>query len=80
MELKGFSLEEVTVELSHEKIHADDCEQCETTKGKVDRIIKNIEIKGDISDEEKQRMLETAEKCPVNRTLKSEIIIDSPTK
>lgn len=79
-ERKGIALEEVTVELSHEKIHAKDCKQCETTRGKVDNIGKRIELKGDLSEEEHKRILEIAEKCPVNRTLKSEINIESPAK
>ena len=79
-ERKGLPLEEVIVEMSHQKIHAEDCEQCETTSGKVDKIIKHIELKGDLSSEEQKRILEIAEKCPVNRTLKAEIIIESPAE
>lgn len=78
-ERKGLPLEGVTVELTHEKIHAEDCEQCQTTNGKVDKIVKHIVLKGDLSSEERKRVLEIAEKCPVNRTLKSEIIIESQT-
>ena len=77
---KEIPLEEVVVDLRHEKIHADDCEQCETRKGKVDKIVKTIKIKGDLNTEQQQRLLEIAEKCPVNRTLKSEIIIESSHK
>ena len=79
-ERKGLPLEEVIVELSHEKIHAEDCEQCQTTNGKIDKIVKHIELKGDLSSKEQKRVLEIAEKCPVNRTLKSEIIIESPAE
>lgn len=74
---KGIPLEKVVVDLEHEKIHAEDCEQCETAKGKVDRIIKTIHVRGDLSEDQKQRLYEIAEKCPVNRTLKSEIIIET---
>ncbi len=76
-ERKDIPLEEVTVDLQHEKIHAEDCEQCETREGKVDKITKTIKIKGDCSEDQERRLLEIAEKCPVNRTLKSEIVIES---
>ena len=74
---EGDEDEEVTVDLQHEKIHAEDCEQCETREGKVDKITKTIKIKGDCSEDQERRLLEIAEKCPVNRTLKSEIVIES---
>lgn len=76
-EHKGLALEGVEVLLSHEKIHADDCEGCETKKGKVDQIIKSITVTGDFSEEQKQRFYEIAERCPVNKTLLSEVSIKS---
>lgn len=76
-ERKGISLNEVVVDLQHTKIHAEDCSECETKEGKVDKITKNIRIKGDFNEEQKKRILEIAERCPVNRTLKSEIHIES---
>jgi len=72
-ERKGMPLEEVEVKLQHEKIHAKDCANCETSNGKIDRIYKTISLSGPLSDEQKQRLHEIAEKCPVNKTLKSEI-------
>ena len=74
---KNISLESVEVLLAHDKIHAEDCESCETTKGKIDRIVKSIRISGSLSVEQKEKLYEIAEKCPVNRTLKSEIHIES---
>ena len=74
---KEIPLKEVTVDLQHEKIHADDCEQCETRDGKVDKITKTIKLGGDLSKDQQKRLFEIAEKCPVNRTLKSEIVIES---
>jgi len=76
-EHKGIPLEKVRVSLKHEKIHPKDCAECETASGKIDRIEKEIFIEGDLTDEQKTKLLEIAEKCPVNRTLKSEINIMS---
>ena len=76
-ERKGFKLDHVEVRLSHSKIHAEDCEKCETKKGLVDHIQTDITIKGDLTEEERQRIFDIAEKCPVHRTITNEIIIDS---
>lgn len=72
---KEWPLEKVTVRLSHEKIHAEDCEECETAEGKVDRIERRITVEGDLTKEQRERLLEIADRCPVSRTLKSEINI-----
>ncbi len=77
---KGIPLEDVVVELQHEKIHAKDCAECETKSGKIDKIFKKIELTGQLSAEQKNRLLEIAEKCPVKRTLKSEIIVVADLK
>jgi uncharacterized OsmC-like protein/esterase/lipase len=74
---KGLDLDSVEVLLAHEKIHAEDCDGCETKKGKVDQITKTIKISGQLSPEEKKRIYEIAEKCPVNKTLLSEVQIKS---
>ena len=74
-EHKKLPLERVSVTLSHSKIHAQDCEECETKEGKIDRIERAITLTGDLSDEERARLLEIADKCPVHRTLHSEINI-----
>jgi uncharacterized OsmC-like protein/alpha-beta hydrolase superfamily lysophospholipase len=74
---KKWPLEKVTVRLSHEKIHAEDCADCETKEGKIDRIERQIEIAGPLDAAHRQRLLEIAEKCPVHRTLHSEIKIVS---
>lgn len=76
-EHKGISLEEVSVALKHKRIHAKDCEDCETKSGKVDQIEKTISLKGDFTPDQETRLYEIAEKCPVNRTLLSEINIKS---
>lgn len=69
---KGWPLERVRVELAHERIHAEDCESCETTTGKVDRIEKTISVTGALSPDQVNRLLEIARSCPVNQTLKTE--------
>ncbi len=74
---KQWPLERVTVRLSHEKIHAADCADCETREGKIDQIEREIELAGPLDAAQRQRLLEIAEKCPVHRTLHSEIKIRS---
>lgn len=74
---KKWPLERVSVTLSHEKIHAADCADCETKEGKIDRIERSIAIEGPLDETQRRRLLEIAEKCPVHRTLHSEIKIVS---
>lgn len=76
-DLKNIPLEGVEVKLKHEKIHAKDCDECETKTGKIDHIQKEISLKGPLTEEQKSKLHEISEKCPVNRTLKAEIRIDS---
>lgn len=70
---KGWPLERVRVSLRHSRIHAEDCADCETTKGLIDHIDRDIELTGDLDDEQRQRLLNIAERCPVHQTLTSEI-------
>ena len=72
---KKLPLKRVTVRLTHNKIHAEDCLNCETKEGMVDRIDRNITFEGALDAEQRKRLLEIADKCPVHRTLKSEIEI-----
>ena len=72
---KKWPLQKVRVVLKHDKIYANDCAACETKEGKVDRIERWIELDGPLSDEQKKRLLEIADRCPVHRTLTSEIVI-----
>jgi uncharacterized OsmC-like protein/alpha-beta hydrolase superfamily lysophospholipase len=74
-EHKKLPLEGVSVALSHSKIHAQDCEDCETKEGKLDRIDVALAFTGPLTDEQRARLLEIADKCPVHRTLTSEITI-----
>jgi putative redox protein len=70
---KNWPLANVRVVLRHSKIHAADCAACETREGKVDRIERVIELEGSLDDSQRQRLLEIADKCPVHRTLHSEV-------
>jgi uncharacterized OsmC-like protein len=72
---KAWPLEEVTVRLRHSKIHATDCAECETKEGMLDRIERDIHFAGPLTDEQRSKLLEIANKCPVHRTLTSEIDI-----
>jgi putative redox protein len=74
---KKWPLEGVTVNLRHSKIHAADCRDCETREGKIDRIEREIHFVGKLDAEQQKRLLEIADKCPVHRTLKSEIDIQT---
>jgi uncharacterized OsmC-like protein/alpha-beta hydrolase superfamily lysophospholipase len=74
-ERKALPLERVTVKLRHAKIHAADCATCETKEGKIDRIERGIVLEGALDAETRARLLEIADKCPVHRTLTSEVDI-----
>lgn len=72
---KRWPLEHVTVRLRHAKIHAKDCAECETKEGMLDRIEREISLSGPLDAEQRARLLEIANRCPVHRTLVSEIDI-----
>lgn len=72
---KGWPLEDVTVRLRHSKIHAVDCAECETKAGRIDRIERDLQFTGDLTSEQRARLVEITERCPVHRTLTSEIDI-----
>ncbi len=72
---KGWPLESVRVKLRHSKIHAADCEDCETKVGMLDRIERDVELLGPLDGEQRARLVDIANKCPVHRTLTSEIQI-----
>lgn len=74
---KQWPLESVSVRLTHDKIHTNDCAECETKQGKIDRFTRTIELQGALSTEQRQRLLEIANQCPVHKTLQSEIRIET---
>ena len=70
---KQLPLERVAVRLKHDKVHAKDCAECETRDGKIDRIEREIELTGNLDDAQRARLVEIANRCPVHRTLQSEV-------
>ena len=74
---KQWPLEKVTVRLTHDKIHAQDCAECETKEGKLDRFERLIAVEGPLDAEQRTRLLEIANRCPVHRTLHSEVSVVS---
>lgn len=72
---KQIPLENITVSLWHSRIYAKDCEECETKEGMLDRINLELELTGPLSKEQHAKLMEIAGKCPVHRTLTSEINI-----
>jgi uncharacterized OsmC-like protein/pimeloyl-ACP methyl ester carboxylesterase len=72
---KSLPLARVTVTLKHSKIHAQDCAECETKEGMLDQIDRTIAIEGALDAEQRSKLMEIADKCPVHRTLTSEIHI-----
>jgi uncharacterized OsmC-like protein/alpha-beta hydrolase superfamily lysophospholipase len=74
-ERKSLPLERVTVTLKHGKIHAEDCAECETKAGMLDQFDRDIRMEGALDAEQRKKLMEIADKCPVHRTLTSEIRI-----
>ena len=74
---KNWPLEHVSVRLAHRKIHAEDCADCESKAGKIDEIDREIALTGPLDEAQRARLLEIANKCPVHRTLHSEVKVRS---
>jgi len=74
---KGWPLDDVSVALAHDRIHAADCADCETKDGHVTRISREITLTGDLTAEQRAALLRIAERCPVHRTLTAEIRIET---
>ena len=77
---KKLPLEDIKVELSHSRKHAKDCENCEEQTPQIDLISRTITIKGDLDAEQKKRLIEIADRCPVHRTLENTIVIETKSK
>ena len=75
---KGWPLEKVTVRLWHSRFHAADCAECETKAGRLDRVDWTLQFRGDLTAEQRTRLFEIAQMCPVHRTLRSEVHIPAP--
>jgi len=74
---KGWPLESVTARLSHQKVHARDCEECETKDSRIDHIRLELELAGPLEESQRRRLLEIAQRCPVHRTLESEVMMET---
>jgi uncharacterized OsmC-like protein len=74
---RNWPLEGIVIRLRHSKIHAEDCSECETKDGILDRIERELWLAGPLTSEQRSKLLEIAEKCPVHRTLESKINIRS---
>jgi uncharacterized OsmC-like protein/fermentation-respiration switch protein FrsA (DUF1100 family) len=74
---KRLPLTRVSVVLKHGRVHAADCAACETREGKIDRIERVVTLEGDLDDAQRAKLLEIADKCPVHRTLHSELRVDT---
>jgi uncharacterized OsmC-like protein/alpha/beta superfamily hydrolase len=77
---KGWDLKEINVYLDHDKVHKEDSEDFEKKGSKVSRFTRSLEIKGDLDEDMKKKLLEIANKCPVHRTLHEDIIIETKFK
>jgi putative redox protein len=75
-QMKGWPLSAVEVRLSHDRIHAEDCANCETQEGLVDHISKGLVLHGSLDADQRARLAAIAERCPVQRTLTREIVVD----
>lgn len=76
-ERKGWDLRRSTVTLTHDSLHAADCLTCETDTGLLDRIVREIHLDGDLDDTQRAALLAIADRCPVHRTLHSEIVVET---
>ena len=75
---KQWALRKVSVNLTHAKVHAQDCAECETKAGQLDRVEWTLQFSGTLTGTQRARLLEIAQMCPVHRTLRSEIRIPAP--
>jgi putative redox protein len=76
-ERKGIAAERFSVRLSHRRIHAEDCADCEAKEGNIGEITRDITIAGDVPEAARARLMEIADRCPVHETLTHEIKIRS---
>lgn len=74
---KGWPLKEITVRLGHRKVHARDCQDCESSEGKIDHIEREIELGGPLDDNQRSRLIEIANRCPVHRTLEDTVHVET---
>jgi putative redox protein len=75
----SWPLARVTIRLRHDRIHAVDCVECETKEGRLDQVQWSLQLSGALNSVQRAKLLEIAQKCPVHRTLRSEVRILPPT-
>ena len=73
---RQWPLDGVEVRLQHERVHAADCQDCDTQDRTIDRITKQVTLHGDLDASQRQRLLEISERCPVQRTLQRGVVIE----
>jgi putative redox protein len=76
---KGWALGRISVDVKHDKVHAADCADCETREGKIDVMQRIIHVDGELTDEQRGKLIEIADKCPVHRTLESKVKVVTST-
>ncbi len=74
---KGWPLAETVVRLSHQKINAEDCRDCDDKKSRIDLFARELELKGELDGAQRQTLLEIAGQCPVHRTLEGEVRVET---
>lgn len=74
---KGWPLEDAVVRLTQEKIHAEDCKECDTDDSRIHKFVRELDVYGDLDDTQRRKLVEIAEKCPVHRTLTGKIEIET---
>ncbi|WP_112322568.1 bifunctional alpha/beta hydrolase/OsmC family protein [Oceanibium sediminis] len=74
---KGWPLEHVAVEVTHDKVHAADCDGCTSQSGKIDKLTRRITLDGALDEAQRTRLMEIANKCPVHRTLESKVVVET---
>lgn len=79
-EQKGWPLESVRVVLNHDRVDADDCVTCKTKEGELNRLRRDVELRGPLSEEQRVELFEIATRCPVSLILTSEIWLDNHLK
>lgn len=79
-ERKKWDLREITVHVSHARSHIEDCQNCDSANGKIDKFTRELELVGELDDDQRRRLLEIADKCPVHKTLESNARIENSLK
>jgi putative redox protein len=74
---KGYPLDEVAIDLTHDRVHAEDCVNCDTKAGYLTRISRRITLTGDLTPEQRADLIRVADRCPVHRTLTAEIVVET---